>query len=75
MAGDENRIQPTTVAGNTIALPEVKLEESVRHCPAAPPCPPCPPKPSVPPCPTYNRTEHDLEHRKDRGAKHGDTGD
>ncbi|GAU99962.1 hypothetical protein RvY_10891 [Ramazzottius varieornatus] len=59
----KNRIQPTTVAGNTTALPQVKLEEFVRQCPAAPPCPP------------YNRTETDLELRKDRGAKHGDTGD
>ncbi|GAV04010.1 hypothetical protein RvY_14358 [Ramazzottius varieornatus] len=73
--GGKNRIQPTTVAGNTTALPEVKLEESVRQCPAAPPCPPSPPCPALPPCPTYNRTEHDLEHRNDRGAKHEDTGD
>ncbi|GAU94710.1 hypothetical protein RvY_06435 [Ramazzottius varieornatus] len=76
-----NRIQPTTVATNTTALPEVKLEESVRQCPAAPPCPPSSPCPALPPCPaiplcqTYNRTEHDLEDRKDRGAKHGNSGD
>ncbi|GAV07126.1 hypothetical protein RvY_17001 [Ramazzottius varieornatus] len=30
---------------------------------------------AFPPCPTYNRTEPDLEHRQERGAKHGDTGD
>ncbi|GAV08019.1 hypothetical protein RvY_17777 [Ramazzottius varieornatus] len=68
-------------SGNITALPEVKLEESVRQCPAAPPRPPSPPCPAVPPCPatphcpTYNRTEHDLEHRNDRGAKHEDIGD
>ncbi|GAU93301.1 hypothetical protein RvY_05265 [Ramazzottius varieornatus] len=77
----KNRILPTTVAGNTTAQPEVKLEESVRQCPAAAPCPPpppclaVPPCPAIPPCPTFNRTEPDLEHRKNRGTKHGDTGD
>ncbi|GAV06420.1 hypothetical protein RvY_16419 [Ramazzottius varieornatus] len=60
---------------HTTALPEGKLEESVRQCPAAPPCPTVPPCLAIPPCQTYNRTEHDLEHRKDRGVKHGDTGD